>query len=119
MKNKVLSAFIICSTFMAPLYLNAQAPGEQSYISFKDGTGYFQLSANGRSTSIYTDSGEWPGVMLAVKSLQTDITSVTKASPTLLTDKTGGVPDLVIIGTLGKNRLLDKLVTQGKLNVSG
>jgi hypothetical protein len=97
----------------------AQAPGDISYITSKNGSGYFQLAANGKAAVIYTDVAEYPGVMRAVKSLQTDIGSVTKASPEILRGEIGVQNEVVIIGTIGKNAVIDKLIRQKKLNAAG
>ncbi len=104
--------------FLLPGGTHAQAPGDKSYLSLKNGTGYFPLSANGKVALLYTGSEEYPGVMRAVKSLQTDITSVTKTSPELLTGKTPDSKVIVLIGTIGKNPVIEKLIEQKKLNVS-
>jgi len=98
--------------------VRSQTIGERSYVTGSDGPGYFRLFANGNAAALYVSDTEYPGVVLAVKSLQNDIRSVTKAIPGIIT---GGRPiskQVVIIGTLGKNPLIDKLVSEKKLNVS-
>ena len=106
----------IISGFL-PLFIYAQSPGHKLYIAHNDGQGYFMLVANGKATPIYTGADEYPGVLRAVKSFIGDIHTVTKTSPALSTD-INGVKQLVLIGTLGKNRQIDELVAKKKLNVS-
>ena len=119
MKNRFrFAACIICMAFVFPVITYSQAPGDISYISHKNGNGYFPLSAHGKVAAIQAGSTEYPGVVRAVKSLQTDITSVTKTSPDLLIGKLGGAEEIVLIGTIGKNPLIDKLILQKKLNVT-
>ena len=96
----------------------AQAPGDKSYVSAKNGAGYFPLVANGKAAAVYTSAGEYPGVTRAVKSLQADINSVTKISPGLFTDEAKGEKTVVMIGTIGKSALIDQLIRQKKLNVN-
>ena len=119
MKNLFcLAALILYMVFLLPGSMYAQAPGDKSYITSKGSDGYFPLSLNGKAAPIYAGDDEYPGVTFAIKSLQTDITSVTKTSPELLTGKTPNSKEIVLIGTIGKNTLIDKLVLQKKLNVS-
>jgi len=119
MKNlSCLAALILYMVFLLPGSMFAQAPGDKSYITSKSGNGYFPLSLNGRVAPIYAGDAEYPGVILAIKSLQGDITSVTKTSPELLTGKTPNSKEIVLIGTIGKNPVIDKLIKQKKLNVS-
>jgi len=113
-----LTAVIIYMVSLLPFSTKAQAPGGKSYISAKKGDGYFPLSANNKVAPIYSGEAEYPGVMRAVKSLQTDITSVTKSSPELLSGKISNAREIVLIGTIGKNPLIDQLILQKKLNVS-
>ncbi|MDP9046669.1 MAG: glycosyl hydrolase 115 family protein [Bacteroidota bacterium] len=104
---------------LSPYSARAQAPGDRPYISTTNGAGYFPLAANGKAAPIYTSAEEYPGVVRAAKSLQADVESVTKASPEFLSGQTGSSNELVLIGTIGKNKLIDKLIEQKKLDVAG
>lgn len=95
----------------------AQSPGNRSYISLQGHKGYFPLAANGRVTSIYTADSEYPGVIIALKNLQGDIKKVTTDTSQLLTGKISGQKNVVIVGTLGKNSLIDKLIADKKIDV--
>ena len=105
--------------YLLPYELFAQAPLQNTYITAKNGTGYFPLSADGKPAPLCTSSEEYPGVTIAVKNLQKDITSVTKTTPDLLTDNMSNEKQIVLIGTLGKNKLIDKLVKDKKLDIGG
>ena len=94
----------------------AQAPGERSYIANHTGTGYFRIAANGSLAALYVSSTDFSGVMIAVKSLQADIQSVTSVLP-IMVDKPVA-KQLIIIGTIGKGGLIDQLIQQRKLDVS-
>jgi hypothetical protein len=96
----------------------AQAPGDKSYVSFANGKDYFPLSVKNKVTSIYTANTDYPGVTIAVKSLQGDINKVTTSLPLLLNGKPTPSNAIILIGTLGKNELIDQLISQKKLNVS-
>jgi Glycosyl hydrolase family 115/Gylcosyl hydrolase family 115 C-terminal domain len=116
MKKRTCFVTLILLLIINTVY--AQAPGEKSYISAKDGPGYFRLASNGASSPLCVSKTEYPGVILAVKSLQKDIKSVTRSEPKLLTDNTSKSKLVVIIGTLGKSPMIDQLVKQKKINVA-
>ncbi len=66
------------------------------------------------SAPLCYDTNDYPGVIRAVGDLQSDIQKVTDVKPEITTS---GVKDYeIVIGTLGKNRRIDKLVSSGKLD---
>ncbi|OGU33395.1 MAG: glycosyl hydrolase [Ignavibacteria bacterium GWA2_35_9] len=100
--------------------LNTPAQKNESYISTERGKGTFTLS----ESPLYISSKDYPGVLRVVRDLQNDIYKVTNSKPDLLTDSTPSSPEgmdfqkeIVIVGTLGKNILIDKLVAEKKLDV--
>ena len=90
-----------------------------SYISETNGKGRFALSVGGKSAPLYVSESDFPGVIRALKDLQKDITSVTKAEPSLSTGTVDGGKGIVLVGTIGKSPLIDRLVAQKKLDVGG
>jgi len=110
----VAGIILLLSQLATSLY--GQAPGDKSYISSKNGAGYFRLSANSKATTVYIDTADYAGVKIAVRNLQEDIYSVTKTRPRLDSVYAGGANQLVIIGTIGKNKLVDRLISLKKLN---
>ncbi len=74
--------------------------------------------AKGQAASILVDSQDYPGVIRAARDLQTDIERVTKMKPALLTSSAGEMPEVIIVGTLGKNQWIDDLARSGKLDVA-
>ena len=113
MKN--LFYVLLPVVLIIPIACYGQSLAKTLHISFTNGAGYFAVSANGASTTLYTSDTEFPGVVLAVKSLQNDIKSVANSSPGII-NKIGAEKQLIIIGTIGKNRLIDKMIKQGKIN---
>jgi len=93
------------------------AIGVENYISTSKGKDYFTLSVVGKSTSLFIDSKDYPGVIRALKDLKADIGKVTNTEPTILFDKVPAQKELVIVGTLGKSPVIDQLVKSGKLDV--
>lgn len=106
--------------FLLIIVNNTFAIDPSSYISYKNSRGSFSLSAHGKSAPLYISPNDYPGVIRALKDLQTDITNVTKAQPRFSKGNiTATGDDLVLVGTVGKSALIDKLIKSGKLNVDG
>jgi len=76
------------------------------------------LARNGQAAKLFVDASDYPGVVRAASDLQADIARVSAVRPTLSTDGKPAGADVVIIGTVGKSALIDKLVAEGKLDVS-
>ena len=91
--------------------------GENSYVTSQKEAKDFKLSESGKSTPLFISSKDYPGVIRALKDLQSDIKKVTNAEPSLSIDKFPKEKELVIVGTLGKNEIIDKLVSDNKLDV--
>lgn len=81
----------------------------------------FYLYANGESAMLWIDANDWKGVARAAGDLSEDIGRVTGRNAELqIVDrlKNDGKRH-VIIGTIGKSKLIDSLIKQKKLNVDG
>lgn len=80
-------------------------------------SGGFGIVAQEKSSSIMVSEDDWAGVKRAVTDLQDDIKKVTGKEVSLLTDQTSST--VVIVGTIGKSKLVDELVSKGKIDVAG
>lgn len=92
--------------------------GDKIYVSSTKANGSFTLSSAGKSAAIYASENDFLGVIRAAKDLQKDIAAVTEAQPVLSTQKPS-VKEVVLIGTIGKSALIDQLVQQKKINITG
>jgi hypothetical protein len=94
--------------------------GPESYVSSSPKLGSFPLVADGKAAPIVVDSGDHAGVVRVVHDLQADIKRVTGVQPAV---SSGEVPpsaqEVVLVGTIGKSPLIDRLVAARKLDVSG
>ncbi|WP_310283087.1 glycosyl hydrolase 115 family protein [Flavobacterium piscis] len=87
------------------------------YVVNKMETGAFNIAANGIRASIYIDPNDWKGVIRAGKDLGEDIRKVTGiASPVF--ENTKPSKNAIVIGTIGKSRIIDKLIAAKKIDVS-
>jgi hypothetical protein len=76
----------------------------------------FPIVSTSRSVaSIQYDENEYKGVVRAIGDLQNDIDSVTGCKPGILTSGSSAGYE-IIIGTVGKSRLIDQLIASKKLN---
>ena len=105
-----------------------RAVGQETYITATPGPGSFPLAGGRKAAVLLTDAADWPGVLRAAHDLQTDLGHVTGLTPGLLQDDHGEglakndprfiAPNLVIIGTLGRSPIVDRLVREKKIDVS-
>src|SRR5689334_23293132 len=110
MRRSFLSViiFIICP-------LTTYANDDTPYVISKKQKGSFPLFVNTTGASLYVSGNDYPGVIRALKDLQSDIDRVTKFKPQLFIDKTPNEKLLVIAGTIGKSTLIDALIRDKKL----
>ncbi len=93
------------------------AVGQRQYVSTVSGTGSFPIAQSNKVASIYVDSRDWPGVVRAAGDLQSDIARVTSLKPAVVHEADILSGDVIIIGTAGKSRIIDKLAAEGKIDI--
>jgi hypothetical protein len=94
------------------------AGGPSSYITFSPRHGSFPLVAGGRAIPLVVSGSDYAGVRRAAGDLRSDLRRATGVEPALVT---GTVPsgDIVLIGTIGKSPLIDRLISSRRLDVRG
>ncbi len=90
-----------------------------SYVSVRSSAGAFRLASLGRSAPLVVSSHDYPAVLRVAKDLQADIRTVTRSQPAILLDTLPHSGAVVIIGTLGKNPIINDLVRDRKIDVNG
>ncbi|MEQ1641952.1 MAG: glycosyl hydrolase 115 family protein [Pyrinomonadaceae bacterium] len=90
-------------------------------ISIRDRTtrGYLPVVQNGRAIPIVVANADHQVVKLAAKDLASDIEKVTGKLPVIGIEPKTLPPNAIIIGTLGRNYLIEQIVSAGKLDVRG
>lgn len=109
------------------LLSSAWAIGQDACISLKETDRSFPLfTSSTGAAAILVSSDDWPGVIRVATDFQLDISNVTATRPVLATvnpSTNDGIPSnakyAVIIGSLNKSGLIQKLVTSAKLDISG
>ncbi len=113
-KMPFLRTIILFFSCLISIQLLAQSNKAIS-VSPSSSEGAFPLVSRGIPTFIYVDAADAPVVKTSTKALANDVKLVTDIKP-LFPEKLN--PHSVIIGTLGKNKLLDQLVKAKKLSVN-
>lgn len=97
-------------------YLNAKVNDivKQSYEE-----GDFKLVFNNTAAAVYYDPNDYNVVELAANLLAEDIKNVTGLIPPVYTDLKQIKDSVVIVGTIGHSKLIDRLIKEGKINHAG
>ncbi|WP_437819818.1 glycosyl hydrolase 115 family protein [Sorangium sp. So ce1078] len=90
----------------------------EKYVAFEPGPDSFPMVATGKAAPLVVSSSDHAGVIRVVSDLKTDIGRVTQVEPDVSLDEIPAADDVVIIGTLGKSPLVDRLVSENKLDVT-
>jgi hypothetical protein len=111
-------SFACCAPFAS---LTSQTADHtlDSYVTSSAGAGRFPLLVNGRAAPLYVSASDFTGVLRAARDLRGDIGRVSQAEPALAMDALPNARAIVIVGTLGKNATIDRLVRERKLDVRG
>ena len=91
--------------------------GGISLQAFGQGTPQFDIARNGKTAAIVVDGADWPGVIRAAGDLGDDVRKVTGTASAVVTDRTLVQPGDIVVGTIGKSRLIDQLVSRRKIDV--
>ncbi len=105
----------VALALLLPLRASAIDPPPLVESGAKDGS--FALVNAGASAVIQVDERDWPGVIRAANDLRTDIMRVTGITPILTHDETAPGSRAIIIGTIGKSRLVDRLIREKRIDV--
>jgi Glycosyl hydrolase family 115/Gylcosyl hydrolase family 115 C-terminal domain len=108
--------------FFLPLLMLLSAPqafalGEPKYVETAPTKGSFAIVSRGAAARIYVDSGDYAGVTRAVGDLQSDISRVTGSSAAIVHALGQSGPDAILIGTIGKSAVIDRLIREHKIDV--
>lgn len=98
--------------------VDAPALTSSSFVSEQAAPGSFRLVADRKAAGIFVDTNDWPGVVRVARDLQTDIARVSGATAPLTSNPAKLKGDFIIVGTIGRSALIDRLVRDNKINVA-
>lgn len=112
---KFISLCMLNALFTVSL---AQQQPAKGIISFAKEKQALAIVANGIALPIVMSAQDFPGVVRVAKLFQEDIFQVTSVKSTLVYEELPKSGSVIIAGTIGRNKLIDQLVTSGKLTIS-
>ncbi|WP_291856936.1 glycosyl hydrolase 115 family protein [Marinilabilia sp.] len=112
---KLIQTFLILTLFCIHGVL-ANATENTRFISESKSEDSFVIAEKGEAAQMLIDSKDDPGVIRAFNDLQDDILKVTDIKPVMNTGKVSGAKNVIIAGTLGQSKLIDKLVSKNIIN---
>jgi glycosyl hydrolase family 115 (putative glucuronidase)/glycosyl hydrolase family 115 len=110
---------LLALALIAPLpAVPAPHPDHPSgYVAFQGGPGRFPVVAGRRAAPIVVSTADHAGVIRVTDDMRSDLAQVTGVRPVVAYDNVPSGADPVIIGTLGKSPLIDRIVARGRLDV--
>ncbi len=105
----------LIATAALMMHMSAYA-GDQKIVVFSPTENTFPLVRNGYAASIIVDKNDYKGVLKAANDLKDDIYRVTQVTTQVKFDKEMIDTMPVIIGTLGKSDLINRLVANKKID---
>jgi hypothetical protein len=97
----------------------AFAIGQAHYVETVPSAGSFAIVQGKAAATLCVDSGDWAGVVRAVGDLQADVERVTGDKPAICADAAALKGNAIIVGTVGKSALIDRLIQARKIDVTG
>ena len=94
------------------------AVGQAQYVEHAGRPGSFPIVWRGGAATLLVDTNDFAGVARAAGDLRGDIARVTGASPEIVCDPGRRETNAIIIGTLGRSRLIDRLVREGRVDAT-
>ncbi|GAA4600884.1 hypothetical protein BJY16_003692 [Actinoplanes octamycinicus] len=120
MRSPLAGAFTVLALLLSPLSAPARAAttsgqNPANYISTRPGPGRFPLV----SAPVVTSANDYPGVQRVAGDLRSDLGAATGVTPSAGQDAIPAGRDPIIVGTIGRSTLVDRLIAAGKLDTRG
>ena len=83
-------------------------------------TGKFCIAKDGKAATIVVDENDWKGVLRAANDLSDDVRKVTGTAAAVMVNGQRSMVNgqwSIIVGTIGKSKLIDRLIKQKKIDV--
>jgi len=109
-------AFLVAGFCFLVLVRTCFGIGQAGYVETAPGPGSFAIAQANVASALYVDGNDYAGVARAVGDLQADIQRVTGSAASIVHDLPSLGNRAIIIGTIGKNPLIDRLIHDGKID---
>ena len=107
--------FVLFALF-APFFTTAQ--DRMDYVAFAQEEGSFALIENNQPTPVVLGQNDFAGVKTVAEWLVNDINRVSGHTPEIMAANTSLPEEIILVGTLGKNELIDQLIRSEKIDVA-
>jgi Glycosyl hydrolase family 115/Gylcosyl hydrolase family 115 C-terminal domain len=107
----------LAALFLLTWHGAAFALGQAKYVEFVRHPNDFAISEKQSLATIYVDANDHAGVVRAVGDLQADLARVIGRTPAITNNIESGT-GLIIVGTIGKSAVIDRLIQEKKIDVS-
>jgi hypothetical protein len=114
MNQKILLIFF-CHLMLASRVF---ALGQVQYVEFNSAKDSFPIVEKGTAANLYVDTNDFAGVVRAAGDLQSDINRVTGLSPAITHANKEMGKNVIIIGTVGKSEIIDRLIREKKIDAA-
>ena len=94
------------------------ALGQVRYVENACREGCFPIIEKNAVANLYVDTNDFAGVVRAANDLQADIVRVTSLTPEMIHDPNRLGTNAILIGTIGKSRIIDRLIAAHKIDAS-
>ncbi|MBN1116519.1 MAG: glycosyl hydrolase 115 family protein [Bacteroidales bacterium] len=111
--------FTIITLILINAYTIKANLNSKSYITTENSKENFTLIGPGKITPIWLSSSDYKGVFIAAGNLQKDIMAVSGRLPEMIVDTFTAANEVLIIGTLGKSKLIESLISQNRIDTTG
>jgi len=109
--------FLLAAMLLVPR--DGHALGLASYVQTSPGQDSFPIVREKVAATIYVDAADYAGVVRAANDLNADVARVSGLTPEIShTQKTLG-ENTIIVGTIGKSEMIDRLIHEKKIDASG
>ena len=93
-------------------------PGQDGWVTTERRPGDFELVSARTAAAIWVDTNDYAGVLRAARDLQSDVERVAGIKPKLADGSIVRGSNIVLVGTLGRSQLIDRLAKEGKLDTT-
>jgi len=115
----LIAGIILIESFSIKAADKANYRTPSQYIQHVTSSNAFAIVANGKATTIYVDDADWKGVIRAANDLSDDVRKVSGIKSEVVEKSQYPAKGAILIGTIGKSKIIDQLIADKKIDVSG
>jgi len=110
----------MCFGFLVGLYISSLFSAERQdpkMVCFQRHKGAFPLFESGKVVPIVISGEDHPGLFRIARIFSEDVEKVTGIRPVIFSDTLPKAPEILLVGTIGKNSYIQRLIEKKKLDV--